>query len=79
MLLQIQNASDPGINLCKRRFRMFVDGKFAADGFTSNSQLDLSMTVSVSSSRHQLRVAKIIEPCQGEAMLEGIQLSPGGR
>ena len=58
---------------------MFVDGNFAADGFTSYNQLSLDVTVNVSNSRHQLRVAKMIEGSQGEAALESIQLSPGGR
>lgn len=56
-----------------------MDDEFAADAFTSNNKLNLSVTLNVSSSVHNLRVAKVNEGSLGEASLQGIDLSPGGR
>ncbi len=61
------------------RFRVFVDEKFAADGFTSFHKLNLEMQIKVTLGTHQLRIAKLEEGSKGEAVLNSIQLSPGAR
>lgn len=60
------------------RFRFFIDGNFAADGFTSYNQLTLNVTIPVSSGRHTLRIAKLNDGAKGEAVLQNITLT-GGR
>ena len=61
------------------RFRFFIDGKFAADGFTSYNQLALSVTLNVTSANHTLQIAKVTEAAKGEAILQSMELSTGGR
>lgn len=61
------------------RFRFFIDNEFAADGFTSYNQLSLTLTLNVSRGTHQLRIAKINDGSKGEAIVQSIALSSGGK
>ncbi len=61
------------------RFRFFIDDAFAADGFTSYNQLNLGVTLNVAAGVHQLRIAKMNDGSKGEALIQSITLSQGGR
>ena len=60
------------------RFRVFLDGKFAADAFTSYHQLNINMTLNVTAAPHTLRIAKMNDGSKGEAILESIIINPSG-
>lgn len=61
------------------RFRFFLDDNFAADVFTSYNQLTLNMTMNVTNGTHSLRIAKLTEGSKGMAIIQNIDLDPGGR
>jgi len=61
------------------RFRFFIDAEFAADGFTSYNQLSLMLTLNVSRGPHQLRIVKMNDGSKGEAIVQSIALSSGGK
>lgn len=61
------------------RFRFFLDGQFAADGFTSYNQLALTVALNVTTTPHILQIAKLSDGSKGEATLQSIVLGPGGR
>ena len=55
-----------------------MDGQFAADGFTSYHQLNMSMTLNVTAAPHTLRVAKMNDGSKGEAVLQNITIGSNG-
>lgn len=61
------------------RFRFFIDDQFAADGFTSYNELNLFMTLNVTTASHTLRIAKMNDGSKGEAVLQSISIAPSGR
>ena len=56
-----------------------MDGEFAADGFTSYNELNIYMTLNVTTANHTLRIAKMNDGSKGEAVLQKISISPNGR